>query len=214
LARDGACNAFAKRRRRLRTSACTSVFVLLVPIVAWAQKIDVSNDSITCNTGVSSVSITPALVIGGMAPAAVMRVKGVIAGCTVTGLSPVSIVSGKLSGKVEAPSNECISLSQPLTGTITIRWKPDKMTPIVPTSSTFDVTDVTFGGFSAPWGVSYGQFSLGMGPVTGAFTGGDGGATSSNVPITGEDILEIVRQCGSRKGLETLHVGLGQLRLL
>lgn len=197
----------------MRTSACMSFLVVLAPSTGWAQKIDVSNDSIICNTTVSSVSITPALALGGTAPA-VMRVKGVIAGCTVSGLHAVSILSGKLSGKVEAPSNECVTLSQPLTGTITIRWKADKTTPIVPASSTFDVTDVTFGGFGAPWGVSYGQFSLGMHGVTGAFTGGDGGAMSSNVSITGEDIGEILRQCGSPRGLETLHVGLGQLGLL
>jgi hypothetical protein len=96
---------------------------------------------------------------------------------------------------------------------ITIKWKADKATPILQTSSTISVTDVTFGGFNAPWGVTYGQFSLGTSGVTGAFTGGDNGATSSNVSLTGQDIAEILAECGSPTGLKKLNVGLAQLRL-
>jgi hypothetical protein len=198
----------------MRVAARMTFVVLLAPIAGWgAQKIDVSNDSITCNTAISVVSISPPLVIGGTATSTTMRVKGSVAGCMVTGPHVVSILSGKLSGKVEATSNECVTLSQPLTGTITIKWKADKATPILQTSSTISVTDVTFGGFNAPWGVTYGQFSLGTSGVTGAFTGGDNGATSSNVSLTGQDIAEILAECGSPTGLKKLNVGLAQLRL-
>src|SRR5262249_26095803 len=114
--------------------------------------------------------------------------------------------------RVASTSNECIVLSAPLTGSITIRWKADKATPILQTSSTASITDVTFGGFAAPWGVSYGQFSLGISSVTGAFTGGDGGATASNVALTSQDLVEIVSECASPTGLKTLNVGSGQLK--
>jgi hypothetical protein len=187
--------------------------VLLVPIAGWAQKIDVSNDSITCNTMVGTASIQPPLLTGGTATKAVMAVTGSVAGCTVTGLHSVSILSGKLSGKVTATSNECVSLFHPLTGTITINWTADKTTPILQTSSTMNITNVSFGTFSAPWGTSYGQFSLGTSGVTGAFTGGDNGATSSNVALTSQDIGEILAECGSPTGIKTLNTGLGQITL-
>jgi hypothetical protein len=61
--------------------------------------------------------------------------------------------------------------------------------------------------------VSYGQFSLGTSSVTGAFTGGDDGATSSNVSLTSQDIVEIVSECASPTGLKKLNVGSGQLKL-
>jgi hypothetical protein len=140
-------------------------------------------------------------------------VRGSVAGCTVTGPPAVSILSGKLRGRVASTSNECITLAAPLTGTITIRWKADKATPILQTSSTLGITDVTFGGFAAPWGVSYGQFSLGTSSVTGAFTGGDDGATSSNASLTSQDIVEIVSECASPTGLKKLNLGSGQLKL-
>src|SRR5262245_8189903 len=113
-----------RRESRLRAAARMTVVVLLAPIAGrGAEKIDVSNDSITCNTAISVVSISPPLVIGGAATSTTMRVKGSVAGLTGTGPHVVSILSGKLSGKVEATSNECVVLSQPLTGTITINWE-------------------------------------------------------------------------------------------
>jgi len=157
----------------------------------------VANHSITCNTVIATVSNSPPLVIGGTATSVKMTVKGSVAGCMVTGQPAVTILSGKLQGTVGSTSNECITLAQPLTGSITIKWKADKATPILQTSSTFAITDVTFGGFAAPWGVSYGEFSLGTSGVTGAFTGGDAGATSSNVSLASQDLVEIVSECAS-----------------
>ena len=148
---------------------------MAAPIAGWAQQIDVSNDAITCNTVLGITSIAPVLVTGGTATSAVMSVKGSVAGCTVTGPNSVLIRSGKVSGKVVATSNECLTLFQSLSGTLTTKWKADKTTPIVPTSSKMSITNVSFGVFAAPWGGWYGQFSLGVGGVTGAFTGGDAG---------------------------------------
>jgi len=187
--------------------------VLLAPIAAWAQKIDVSNHSIACDTVIGTAWFKPSLVIGGTATSTGMRVKGSVAGCTVAGPSSPSILSGKLSGKIAGTSNECITLAEPLTGTLKIKWKADETTPILPTSSMLNVTNVSFTGFLAPWGASYGQFSLGTSGVTGAFTGGDNGATSSNVSLTSQDIGEILAECGSSTGLKQLNTGLGHITL-
>ena len=197
----------------MRRAARWTSLILLAPIAVWAQKIDVSNASITCNTVIGTASVEPPLAIGGTATSTVMRVKGSVAGCTVTGANPVSILSGKVSGQVFGTSNECITVFQPLTGTLTIRWKADKTTPIIPTSSTMSITNVNFGGFGVPWGAVYGQFSLGTSGVTGAFTGGDNGTTSSNISITNQDIGEIVAGCNSPKGLKKIYTGLGQITL-
>src|SRR5262245_3622009 len=167
------------RVSQMRAAARMTFVLLLAPIAGWAQKIDVSNASITCNTVIGTVSVNPPLVISGTATSTVMRVKGSVADCTVTGPDLVSIRSGKLSGKVTAMSNSCITLFEPLVGTLTIKWKAAKTTPILPTSSTLAITNVSFSGYTAPWGAAYGQFSLGTNGVTGAFTGGDDGAASS-----------------------------------
>lgn len=187
--------------------------VLLVPLAARAQKVDVSNDSITCNSVTGTASFSPPLVTGGTATSVVMHVKGLVAGCTVSGPNVASILSGKLSGQLAGTSNECLLLSAPLTGTLTIRWKAAKATPILQTSSTSSVTNVSFGVFSAPWGAAYGRITLGTSGVTGAFTGGDQGATSSNVSVTSQDVGEIIAECGSPTGSKKLDIGLGQLKL-
>jgi hypothetical protein len=197
----------------MRAAARMIFLVLLAPIAGWAQKIDVSNASIICNTVIGAVSVAPPLVTGGTAISTAMHVKGSVAGCTVTGPNFASILSGKLSGKIAATSNECITLVEPLTGTLTIKWKADKTTPILQTSSTLNITNVSFSVFNAPWGASYGQFSLGTSGVTGAFTGGDNGATSSNVSLTSQDIGEILAECGSPTGLKKLNTGVGRITL-
>jgi len=200
-------------RMRTRRAVPAICIALLAPLSVWSQVLDMSNDTITCNTVVASATISPPLVIHGTATATTMRVRGSLAGCTVTGSQPASIVSGRLTGKITGTSNECVTLFQPLAGTITMRWKADRATPIAPKSSTLAVSNVTFGGFTAPWGATYGQFSLGTTGVTGAFTGGDAGAASSNVSVTGEDIEEILARCGSPRGLDTLHIGIGSITL-
>ena len=192
--------------------AALAILVSLAPIIGWAEKIDVSNHSITCHTVFGNASSKPPLLIGGTAPTT-MKVKTFLAGCAVTGPGSVSILSGKMSGNISATSNECISLHHPLAGTLTIKWKASEATPIVPNSSTMEIKDVTFSGYQAPWGTSYGQFSLGVSSVTGAFTGGDNGATSSNVSLTSQDIFEILSQCASPAGLKTLNTGLSTFTL-
>src|SRR5262249_50449847 len=131
--------------------AALAILVSLAPIIGWAEKIDVSNHSITCNSMVGIASSKPPLLIGGTAPTT-MKVRTFLAGCAVTGPGSVSILSGTISGNVTATSNECISLHHPLAGTLTIKWKASEATPIVPKSSTMEIKDVTFSGYQAPWG--------------------------------------------------------------
>ena len=118
--------------------AALVILVSLAPIIGWAEKIDVSNHSITCNTMIGIASIKPSLLIGGTAPTT-MKVRTFLAGCAVTGPGSVSILSGKISGNVTATSNECITLYQPLAGTLTITWKAGEATPIVPKSTTMEI---------------------------------------------------------------------------
>src|SRR5262249_31646701 len=146
--------------------AALAILVSLAPIIGWAEKIDVSNHSITCHTVFGNASSKPPLLIGGTPPTT-LQARASAAGCAATG--SVSILSGKMSGNISATSNECISLHHPLAGTLTIKWKASEATPIVPKSSTMEIKDVTFSGYQAPWGTSYGQFSLGVSSVTGAF---------------------------------------------
>ena len=196
----------------MRTAAMVTFLVSFAPVAGAVQPIDVSNDSITCNTLNGVASIAPPLKIGGTATSTIMTVKGLLAGCTVTGLDPVTIVSGKVSGKLEGTSNECITTFVPLSGALTIRWKADKATPLLQRSSTVTIVNATFTGFAMPW-AAYGQFSLGVSGVAGAFTGGDNGARSSNVSVTSQDIGEILAECGSPTGLEKQYTGLGQFTL-
>ena len=196
----------------MRTPARIGFLLLLCPIAGLAQEIDMSNDSITCTTVNGTAPIAP-LVTGGTAKSTTMTVRARVAGCTVAGLNAVSIRSGRLSGKLVSPSNNCVTLMEPVTGTLTMKWKADKRTPIAQRSSKMNVTNVSFGVFTAPWGTSYGEFSLGVSGVTGAFTGGDGGGTSSNVSVTSQDIGEILAECSSSTGLKTLYTGLGRITL-
>jgi hypothetical protein len=143
-----------------------------------------------------------------------MTVRGSLAGCTVTGPVPVTILSGKIRGRVTAASNECATVSEPLMGGLTIAWKADPATAILQRSSALEITGVTFEAFGAPWGgAAYGQFSLGVAGVTGAFTGGDEDVTSTNVSLTSQDFVAIGAQCRSPRGLKTIEIGLGTMTL-
>src|SRR5262249_40738483 len=156
---------------------------------------------------------TPPPAISATAPPTGRRGKGSVADCRVTAPDLVPIRSGKLSAKVTAMSNSCITLFEPLVGTLTIKWKAARTTPILPTSSTMTLTNVSFTGYAAPWGAAYGQFSLGTNGVTGAFTGGDNGAAASNTSITSQSINDILAGCSSPAGLHTINTGLGQITL-
>ncbi len=75
------------------------------------------------------------------------------------------------------------------------------------------VESLTGGLFSSdPWGGSYGQFQLGISGVTGAFMGTDGGASSTTIAVTSEDVNAILAARGDT-GVKKFTLGLGQVVL-
>jgi hypothetical protein len=198
-------------------AALISGFVVGSTGVARAQT-NVGNDSVTCNTLFGTASISPALVNGGTATTTLVKIKGTLAGCTDNTNGTVQLASGSFSGKFAGTSNNCTALlgTSPLTGPLTIKWKTTKTGPkITPTSTTVTVSTLT-GGTFAPGGsfgaATYGTFSLGNSGVSGAFTGGDNGATSSNIAATSQDIGAILAGCGST-GVKSFNLGIGTITL-
>lgn len=195
------------------------VSLALAPITTWAATpVDVGNASITCATVIATAKLKPASTIGGPVGPTSTKVKGTVAGCTVTGAT-ATVVSGKFSGTLAGNSSDCLTLAgtQPTTGTLTFKWKADPTTPLLQKSSVVSVVSTT-GGTITPGGAfgstQYAQFSLNSSGVTGAFTGGDGGATSTNTAVSSQDIIEItVKQCGGPKGLKLINIGLGKITL-
>lgn len=208
--------------------AATTILILALalPWESTAQvPVDVSNETITCNTIVKgSIKISPALVFGGTAPSALYKVKGKLAGC-VTSAPGVAIVDGKssFSGFIEPSSNDCASSFSSAIGLVTVKWKAS--TAITPTSSTIAINAgaLTSGLFSPDYGGNYPYFGLGINPrpsgsagialaVGGAFTGGDGGAGSTADFIVGEDISVFINRCND-SGVKALTITLGQFQL-
>jgi hypothetical protein len=181
--------------------------------------IDVSNATVTCNTiNKGVIKIKPPLVNGGTA-VPVLSLAGKLAGCSTSEGNVIADFKSSIKGTLTGTSNDCGGLldGSGITGTITVKW--GGALKITPTTSTITVSggDVTNGVFSASWGGAYGQFQLGSPPgsalaVSGAFTGGDGGAASTAIAVTQEDLAVILGQCAG-KGVKALNIGLGQLQL-
>jgi hypothetical protein len=215
------------RKLAILGAAVAMPFALLIPSSgAAAPPVDVSNNTVTCNTiNKGVIKAKPPLVTGGSVPT-VFSIAGKLAGCS-TDASGVVINDFKSSfkGTISAPSNDCGALLGPstATGQIIIKWNT---TPkITPSTSTIDISsgDLTTGVFSSGWGGAYGYFGLGVNPrpsgtagtplaVSGAFTGGDGGASSTADAVTQEDIAVILGQC-SANGVKALNIGIGQIQL-
>src|SRR5581483_10959712 len=120
-----------------------SIFVVLASagalVYASVPKVDVTNDSIVCNTVVATVGVKPAISNAGSSstPTAI-TVKGTVSGCTVSGPNAATVVSGTFSGKLAGTGNTCGGLlgTTPITGTLVFKWKGDPTTPLAQTSST------------------------------------------------------------------------------
>ena len=198
---------------RTRVPAALAGALVLASTSGWAAppKIDVSNDSITCNAVVATMTLKPPISGGGTATSEAVKVKGSLNGCFVSGPNSAIVLSGTFAGTLSTTTNDCNAfLLSPLTGTLTFKWKADPTTPLLHASSTLTITTSSFAVFSGePWGAEYAEFSLGSSSVTGAFTGGDAGATSSNSLITSQDANAFGIGCGSPAGLKKLNIGLG-----
>lgn len=189
---------------------------------AAAPRQDVSNDAIRCGTVIGTATFAPPLTFGGAATSVRIRIKGKLAGCVDLTNPRVTIDSGTFSGTLVGTTNDCLALTerQPLTGSLTYRWKVNAETPIEPTSSVQAIASLTGASFApAPLhpglaGVSYLALTLGSGSVTGAFTGGDAGASSRSVVVTSESATFFTTQCSTiATGIRTLHFGIGSITL-
>ena len=187
----------------------------------FAQKIDVSQSTIVCNTVVGTASIKPPLSNTGASPTVQLTLKGTVDGCTVTSGNSAIILPSSFSAKlVGAGGNNCGALlgTTGLAGNVVFKWKTDKTTPILQTSSTVAVNSLTGGIFAATaadpnFKGSYGSFDIGVTGVGGAFAGTDVGATSSIFAATGQDISAILAACAGAKGLKTVNFSVGTITL-
>jgi len=206
-----------------RLTGATSALLLLAPLAhGAAAPANVASDAIRCGTVIATASISPPLTFGGSATSVRVRIKGKLAGCVDLTNPRVIIDSGTFQGTLVGTTNDCFALTkgQPLTGSLTYRWKASAETPIEPTSSVQAVDSLSGVAFApAPLhpglgGVNYLALTLGGGLVTGAFTGSDAGATSRTVLVTSESGTFFTSQCGTLgAGIRALHFGLGAITL-
>lgn len=197
---------------------CFLVVLALAPARSWGApiKVDVGPDSIQCNSVIlGSIAFKPDYVSGGSATETTVKVKGSLAGCTVSGPNPATILSGTFKGTLAGTTNNAFLVflfTEPLTGEIAVTWKADKSTPLLESKSTLTIATST-GSLRSESGVgNYQQLSFNTTAVTGAFTGGDGGISSSNLFVSSEDANAINAENASG-GIKLLHFGIGTLHL-
>jgi hypothetical protein len=188
---------------------------------ASAPKVDVSQDTISCNTISGTAGVKPSLSFSGTATSTQVTVKGTLDGCVVSGPNAATIIPGStFSGKLLGTSNNCGALlgSAPLVGNLTVKWKAASTTPLLQTSSVVAVTTLTGGLFNASLAdpnvpSQYGEFTVGSSGVTGAFAGNDAGASSHTTIVTGGDITAFSTNCGSAAGIKSFTLAIGSLNL-
>jgi hypothetical protein len=189
---------------------------------ASATKIDAQHYSVHCDTVVGTVGFAPPLSSNGPTAPNVIKLKATLGGCTVTptsGGSPVTIISGGVTGVLHGTSQNCSGLlgASAVTGSIATTWKTDPTTPLLVNKSTLTPGSITGGLFTpgAPFTGSYGSFHIGGSgvSVSGAFEGSDNGASSIADATTGEDAGYLLNLCSSAKGLKSIHLGIGDITL-
>ena len=211
---------------------------VLLALVAFAPsragavtpKIDVSTADVTCRTVFGTVKFAPVLVPFGTVAPEKIKIKGTIDGCTVTNApSPVTILASTFSGTLESANNNALNLLtlNAVTGTIVVKWKADKTTPIMQTTSVI-TPNATCGGQFAPGGAfgttQYSSFHIGAQAscgtagaqpapsVSGAFAGNDAGATSTTDAITSQNTANITTQANG-PGVKGVNLGIGTFTL-
>ena len=210
------------RMIRLLSSAFLVTSSILVGTAQGAISTDVGNDSISCSTVIATASFRPALSFGGTATSTTIKIKGKLNGCVDITNPAVLIDSGTFQGTLAGTTSDCLALTdtQPAAGSLVYRWKANRETPIQQSSSIQVVRDIT-GALFRPaladpaFGAgAYLSFTLGTGGVTGAFTGGDAGASSRGILITGESNHFFTTACApTAAGISTLHLGIGTIVL-
>ncbi len=187
---------------------------------AGPPPIDATNYTIKCDTFTKATAgFKPSLVLGGTLPDAI-KIKGTLSGCVATpnGANPaVTVVSGSVSGLLNATNNDCLSLLGPSTaaGTLTIKWKTVEKLSSATTTITIGSGDVS-GGTATPFAdtATYGQFNIASTTQTGPFGGPTGtGAASSTKALTVEGITALGGACADPKGLKAVNFGPTEVNL-
>jgi len=229
---------------KIRTSllAAASAIALVVGLAApagAATTIDVTNDTITCNSIVGTLKFTPGLTLYSgptdTTPAGAIAVKTVIGGCSTS--AATIVLSGASSTAVGFPINSthssCNGLSGLSTGTsgdLITKWKTASGQPkITPPASTLHIAQTNGGNFndggvttpasdSDSWGAVYGIFQIGHDAAhgnttaptgTGAFQGNNNGHTSTIDATTGQSYDQIALQCLLGIPVKALNFGIG-----
>ena len=209
---------------RLSLLAAASSIALVGALAApagAATTVDVSNDTITCNSVVGTIKFSPALQSGGTS-AGTVAVKTSSGGCT-TGSASTTILNGASAGTLTSATNDCaglLGLSTATSGNLVVKYKTATGSPkITPAASTFHITQSNGTTYSSDtWGASYGEFQIGgvfgtSNPsVTGAFTGGNSGHTSTIDATTGQSDGELALAC-LLGGIKGLSFGIGGITL-
>ena len=189
---------------------------------AGATKVDVSGDHVVCNTVYGTIGISPALVAGGTTPTKI-TLKGTIDGCVDTDNAAIHIAASKFSGKLGGQNNDLTGLAgaAQVTGTIVIKWKTQKDTALLQTSTTI-TPNSTCGGLvpisELPGAPSHASFHIG-GPsacplggttaapsATGAFVGGaDAGASSTTDALSSQDLAPLL----GATSIKAINIGVG-----
>jgi hypothetical protein len=200
---------------------------------AGPVKIDVSRDKVTCTSVYGAIAFSPALVLGGTpgVTAAKVSVKGTVADCTDLTNPNVKLLKSTFAGTLTAPNNNALSLLglQNVTGALTIKWKADKSSPILQTSSVVTPNAICGGlaSLPAPFNAAqHGEFHIGAqahcgggtGPAqaspsaTGAFSNNsnDGGAGSVTDALTVQDVNALTGPA-TGSGLTGVNLALGTI---
>jgi len=199
----------------------------------WATTtvINVGADQARCNTVVGALTFSPPLHTSGNAGAETVTLKGSDSGCTDLTNGAVQTFTGSFLGAATFNAGSACSSYLPpagpstqivlaATGAWTLTWKPAKGQDFSPktglrnTSATSLQTFVTvdprsvFGGFGGTNG-AYSALSIGGGYDTGDEFAGNNANTALQV-ILANDYKQILAACGSKAGLKTLTIGLGE----
>jgi len=184
-------------------SAIALVVGFAVPAGASTPPIDVTHDTITCNSIVGSLKFTPGLTLYSgptdTTPAGSIVVKSVLGGCS-PGAAATIVLSGASGTATGFPitsshssCNGLSGLSTSTSGDLITKWKTASGQPkITPTASTLHITQTYGGQFndggtttpasdSDSWGGVYGIFMIGTNAAHGSTTAPTGtGAFQGN----------------------------------
>jgi hypothetical protein len=166
--------------------------------------INASGRHVSCTGGAATAGFSPALhlVASTTSSPEVTKIKGTLAGCTVTGTPTITITSAAIKGTItNALSNHgCVGLVGPTTetGNLTVTWKT--VQKLVSKTSVLTAASV----LGAAGGDGHGTFSISFSAATGSFSGNVGTDSTDNETVPTSAAL--LGTCNTKSGLKSLAV--------